>query len=65
MRRYLETYPGVFTPDQIERMQAEMDRGTPPGETAEAREQRALDIIHRYQNDREASAVTPGATGNS
>jgi len=57
MRRYLETYPGVFTPDQIERMQAEMDRGATPGETPEAREQRALDIIHRYQNDREASAL--------
>jgi len=65
MRKYLETYPGVFTPDQIERMQAEMDRGTPPGETAEAREQRALDIIHRYQNDREASAVTSDGPAKS
>jgi len=49
MKRYLEAYAGVFTPEQVKQMQEEMDRGETPGESAEARARRAEKIILRYQ----------------
>jgi len=49
MKTYLEAYAGVFTPEQVQQMQEEMDRGETSGESTEERAQRAEKIILRYQ----------------
>lgn len=38
---------GIFYPDEVNEMREELTRGEFPGETAEEREIRALDIVER------------------
>jgi len=57
MRKYLEANPGVFTPEQVRRMQEEMDRLNVSGETDSERTERALRIIERHRRVMPAEAV--------
>lgn len=63
MRRYLEAYPGVFTPELVKLMQEEMDRGAIPGESDEDRARRAEGIILRYQTSARIVPPEQGSLG--
>ena len=52
---------GIFYPDEVNEMREELMRGEFPGETAEEREIRALDIVERRRFRKRGDATSEPA----